>query len=599
LNFCGLNENPLCSGQWSGVVGPQPADWFAPLPALPSCEMGENTKALKLENDRFYTLSVGETCQESDLIKSPDICAQAAVSLGLPVDRREWSGSAPVSQVLSYCSFAMDAVGGQDVGTLQSPAADFASPVGLHFNFNNAGGGPGNDRRRSKRHRTSSGKEHLRSRGRSDSLCPVCVKSATLESNEFCSVPEVLHGTFAAVAGSQGVLPGSMIDAGSITCDPGYVFNPTGDFSCDCIGTTQCQALEDACVEPMSMWILDCPLEYAACAGSTACASEMAKIEVQPNAIATPEGIALEVCLHADYVFEVDPFPPCRNVCGEGYVVTREVQGCRMVPPPSRSLDVATKSVSIQKCEDMGAEVPETTSECPSIPVGTPCDDGFDATINDVCTDPVEPSCAGECMAGHTNIRPYSVHWYKTVHDDDDGAGPRWRAPVDGIPLSGQEAEDACAASGSRLCSYSELCPSGPGHLPALLPETFTDWVPFRDDATYGGRRWASTWSCDVHEVNYCSNSGSECCDHGWCTQPGADDCQAKAVEANGFTTSCKGTYACCAVGGAGAAVNSPVGKVSNSSHSSQILQGKWFQTEESAMAFFSRQSSEMACPPI
>ena len=266
-------------------------------------------------------------------------------------------------------------------------------------------------------------------------------------------------------------------------------------------------------------------------------------------------------------------------------MVTREVQGCRMVPPSWRA-DVATKLVSMQKCEDIGAEVPATTFECPSIPVGTPCDDGFAATVNDVCTDPVAPSCAGDCMAGHTNIRRYSVHWYKT-ENDDIVAGPRWRAPADGVPLSGQQAEDACAASGSRLCSYVELCPSGAGHLPTQLPETFTDWVPFRDDAAYGGRRWVSTSSCSIHEVQYCSNSGSECCNHGWCTQPGADDCQARAVEANNFTTSCKGTYACCAVSGAGPALDSSDGQGTNSSHLSQTLQGKWFQTEALAMAFF------------
>ena len=101
---------------------------------------------------------------------------------------------------------------------------------------------------------------------------------------------------------------------------------------------------------------------------------------------------------------------------------------------------------------------------------------------------------------------------------------PEWRAPTDGVPLSGQEAEDACRFIGKKLCHFNELCPHGEGKSPVGMPEDHTDWMPFSDDA-YGGRRWIQA-GCGVHEQQYCGNDGRECCGHGWCTSPGVDGCQ-------------------------------------------------------------------------
>ena len=78
--------------------------------------------------------------------------------------------------------------------------------------------------------------------------------------------------------------------------------------------------------------------------------------------------------------------------------------------------------------------------------------------------------------------------------------------------------------------------------------------MPFLS-TTYG-RRWMHG-GCKVHEDLYdedchvagCGTSpcANECCDHVWCTTPGYDNCQgATQGSFNGYTESCKGSYACC-----------------------------------------------------
>ena len=62
---------------------------------------------------------------------------------------------------------------------------------------------------------------------------------------------------------------------------------------------------------------------------------------------------------------------------------------------------------------------------------------------------------------------------------------------------------------------------------------------------------------CKLHEdlydedchVDGCGTSpcANECCDHVWCTTPGYDNCPgATQGSFNGYTESCKGSYACC-----------------------------------------------------
>ena len=135
-----------------------------------------------------------------------------------------------------------------------------------------------------------------------------------------------------------------------------------------------------------------------------------------------------------------------------------------------------------------------------------------------------------------------------------DGAAVTWYEPADGVPLSGLESSQACESRGQRLCLYDELCPSGEDTAPVGMPSSHSDWMPFLS-TTYG-RRWM-TGGCQVHEEVYdegCGewgcNTGSpcanECCDHGWCTTPGADGCDSASGSFNGYTGSCKGSYACC-----------------------------------------------------
>ena len=136
---------------------------------------------------------------------------------------------------------------------------------------------------------------------------------------------------------------------------------------------------------------------------------------------------------------------------------------------------------------------------------------------------------------------------------------PLWYAPSDGVPLSGEETSAACAAAGQRLCRYDELC-SSPGSLgrPLDMPARHSSYMPF-DDALFGGRRWISS-DCDIHEQKQDESGSSEtgicsveCCGHGWCTTSGVDNCPgAERVPANGYTESCKGTYACCLTSGEG-----------------------------------------------
>ena len=51
---------------------------------------------------------------------------------------------------------------------------------------------------------------------------------------------------------------------------------------------------------------------------------------------------------------------------------------------------------------------------------------------------------------------------------------------------------------------------------------------------------------CYVHGCGTGSPCANECCDHGWCTTPGADGCDSASGSFNGYTGSCKGSYACC-----------------------------------------------------
>ena len=132
-----------------------------------------------------------------------------------------------------------------------------------------------------------------------------------------------------------------------------------------------------------------------------------------------------------------------------------------------------------------------------------------------------------------------------------------WYEPADGGPLSGLESSQACESRGQRLCYYDELCPSGEDTAPVGMPSSHSDWMPFLS-TTYG-RRWM-TGGCQVHEEVYdegCGewgcNTGSpcanECCGHDWCTTPGVDGCSSTSGSFNGYTESCKGSYACCSEG--------------------------------------------------
>ena len=135
-----------------------------------------------------------------------------------------------------------------------------------------------------------------------------------------------------------------------------------------------------------------------------------------------------------------------------------------------------------------------------------------------------------------------------------DGAVVTWYEPADGVPLSGFESALACESRGQRLCLYNELCPNGENTVPVGMPASHSDWMPFLS-TTYG-RRWMHG-HCIAHENMYrpdCHDYGcntgcpctSECCNHGWCTTPGFDGCDSASGSFNGYTGSCKGSYACC-----------------------------------------------------
>ena len=134
---------------------------------------------------------------------------------------------------------------------------------------------------------------------------------------------------------------------------------------------------------------------------------------------------------------------------------------------------------------------------------------------------------------------------------------PTWHMPAGGVPLSGVQASAACAARGERLCHYDELCPDGINTRPRNLPAEHSPWFPFYD-TDHGSRRWIHS-GCLVHErLGESANPPDwwdpaspptcerECCDHGWCTTAGLDDCEGGAAPSNGFNDSCKGDYACC-----------------------------------------------------
>ena len=138
-----------------------------------------------------------------------------------------------------------------------------------------------------------------------------------------------------------------------------------------------------------------------------------------------------------------------------------------------------------------------------------------------------------------------------------DGAIVTWYEPADGVPLSGLESAQACESRGQRLCYYDELCPSGEDTAPVGMPSSHSDYMPFLS-TTYG-RRWM-VGDCRVHEdlynedcyVHGCgtgSPCANECCNHGWCTTPGVDGCSSTSGSFNGYSGSCKGSYACCSEG--------------------------------------------------
>ena len=162
-----------------------------------------------------------------------------------------------------------------------------------------------------------------------------------------------------------------------------------------------------------------------------------------------------------------------------------------------------------------------------------------------------------EC--GH-KTSSFSLCWVPETDDRrrlasaTDGAVVSWYEPADGVPLSGLESSQACESRGQRLCLYDELCPSGEGSAPVGMPSSHSDWMPFLS-TTYG-RRWM-TGGCQVHEdlydegchVHGCgtgSPCANECCNHGWCTTPGVDGCSSTSGSFNGYSGSCKGSYACC-----------------------------------------------------
>ena len=70
------------------------------------------------------------------------------------------------------------------------------------------------------------------------------------------------------------------------------------------------------------------------------------------------------------------------------------------------------------------------------------------------------------------------------------------------------------------------------------------------------------TGGCQVHEDLYdegcdvpgCGTSpcANECCGHDWCTTPGVDGCSSTSGSFNGYSGSCKGSYACCSEGDVG-----------------------------------------------
>ena len=127
---------------------------------------------------------------------------------------------------------------------------------------------------------------------------------------------------------------------------------------------------------------------------------------------------------------------------------------------------------------------------------------------------------------------------------------PTWRMPANGVPMSGAESETACQAVGQRLCTYDELCPSGSGSAPQGMPAEHTDWMPYYE-ASYGRPGWIGG-GCGIHELRYSDVADKacslQCCGHGWCTTPGVDACSSTSVAANGYSGSCKGTFACCSM---------------------------------------------------
>ena len=431
---------------WSTDCSVSNEHWQPSFHFLPTCtkDAGENVQDLELQNENFYTLPAGTTCPDSDKIRSQHLCSMAARSLGLPTDlaqgRGNWTG---VSDTIpQFCSFAFDLMGGQDVtksgyvreGTdsttfeLNSDGFDLSLATGLHFNKVSDSA---RRRRRRLDHQVRS--EAIRVRASSiehiatsNKLCPVCVSSIPSNEPKCSSFPSVQNGIFVSAVGASGggggLADGTELDQfGSIACDDGYSIDLDVDIQCRCVTDGgACEEIQDVCIFLRDAWLLKCPDEVITCQSHPECSQEMARMGSSTNAdgsrnFSTQEGVALDACLTAEYVWRVEAWPPCnvaRKQCGVIPAVTRHVYGCEMRPIAKYGLAGANKIVLDGMCIDAGQAYPEVSRSCPAVPVGAHCDDGFNLTANDRCTAEDEVNCAGLCIAGYTNEQEYSVQWY-------------------------------------------------------------------------------------------------------------------------------------------------------------------------------------------
>jgi hypothetical protein len=403
---------------------PVQGDFFKGQPALPTCEHGLNTKDVVLSTSNFYTLAAGEShCPDRDMIRSPAICARAVRELGLQKmgeGRSNWTGTS--SAIQKHCSFALDAIGGQDTSKFGQQGLDFSKPTGLHFNF----GSTKSARRRLKRRVYEETQFHLHASAQKSDLCPVCITATGRAETKECTFPSVSNGVFTPYASSM-IPHGSIIDEtlGQISCNAGFHRSMRTDFECRCPSQgAPCQQLHEACESLRDFWKDECPKEYANCNNNEECNSELdtpppINSEGSRN-FQHSEAVALDACITADYMWKMDDFPPCISACGHRPNVTRQVLGCEMLFQNGSSLLVSTS-----RCESEGLLPPQTTLKCPSLPQNTPCDDGFEETTNDVCLSPDKFTCAGACLPGFTDDQQYSVQWQSTM--------TRWRISFEGI----------------------------------------------------------------------------------------------------------------------------------------------------------------------